>query len=186
MVDRFAPDPAWTATALAAQVRTGQRSAVEVVEASLARIAAADGRIGAFQLVVADAARREAAELDDRPDRAELPLAGVPVAIKDNVAVAGLPTRHGSGATSTDPAPADDELVRRLRAAGAIVVGKTRLPELAIWGFTESHAQGGTRNPRDPRRNAGGSTRGGAAAVAGGMVPPAIAPGGGAAPRSPA
>src|SRR5689334_4306863 len=127
------------ATQIAARVRDGRLSPRAVVDQCLARIADADPAIGAFQLVDVEGARRAADELD-RTDLQELPLAGVPVAIKDNVAVAGLPTRHGSAATSTTPAEEDDELVRRLRDAGAIVVGKTRLPELAIWPFTESLA----------------------------------------------
>ena len=174
-----------SAAAVADQVRSGTRTPREVVEGSLARIAAGDGRIGAFQVVDADGARRSADELAGRPDLADLPLAGVPVAVKDNIDVAGLPTRHGSAATGAEPTPADDELVRRLRQAGAIVVGKTKLPELAIWGFTESVAFGGTRNPRDPDRNAGGSTGGGAAAVAAGMVPLALGSDGGGSLRIP-
>jgi Asp-tRNA(Asn)/Glu-tRNA(Gln) amidotransferase A subunit family amidase len=170
---------------IAAQVRSGARTPREVVEESLTSIAAQDSEIGAFQLVDAEGARRAADELADHPDLANLPLAGVPVAIKDNVDVAGHPTRHGSGATSADPVAADDLLVRRLKEAGAIVVGKTRLPELAIWGFTESVAQGGTRNPRQPARNAGGSTGGGAAAVAAGMVPLALGSDGGGSLRIP-
>lgn len=174
-----------SAIEIAAQVRSGQRTPVEVVAESLDRITAQDGAIGAFQLVDADGARQAAIELAARSDLSSLPLAGVPVAIKDNVAVAGHPTRHGSGATSTEPATDDDLLVRRLRDAGAIVVGKTRLPELAIWHFTESIALGGTRNPRYPARNAGGSTGGGAAAVAAGMVPLALGSDGGGSLRIP-
>jgi amidase len=174
-----------TAIAIAAEVRAERILPREVVETALARIAGADPGIGAFQVVDAAGARRAAEELAARADLAELPLAGVPVAIKDNTAVAGLPTRHGSGASSSAPEPADDELVRRLREAGAVVVGKTRLPELAIWGFTESIAHGGTRNPRDPGRNAGGSTGGGAAAVAAGLVPLALGSDGGGSLRIP-
>jgi amidase len=175
-----------TAIDIAAAVRAGARTAREVVDACLARIEAVDAGLGAFQVVAAEAARREADALATRPDVADLPLAGVPVAIKDNVDVVGLPTRLGSGATSAEPKPADDPLVTRLRAAGAIVVGKTRLPELAIWGFTESRAHGGTRNPRDPARNAGGSTGGGSAAVAAGMVPLSLGSDGGGSLRIPA
>jgi amidase len=175
-----------TAIEIAAQVRDGRRTPREVVEEALARIAEADPGIGAFQVVDAAGARRAAEEVASWADLDRLPLAGVPVAIKDNVAVAGLPTRHGSGASSAEPEAADDELVRRLRAAGAVVVGKTRLPELAIWGFTESIALGGTRNPHDPSRNAGGSTGGGAAAVAAGMVPLALGSDGGGSLRIPA
>src|SRR5689334_15940323 len=174
------------ARAIAAQVRDGRLSPRTVVDDCLARIADADPAIGAFQVVDVAGARRAAGELAARADLDGLPLAGVPVAIKDNVAVAGLPTRHGSAASSSTPAGEDDELVRRLRAAGAIVVGKTRLPELAIWPFTESAAFGGTRNPRDPARNAGGSTGGGAAAVAAGMVPLALGSDGGGSLRIPA
>jgi len=173
-----------TAIDIATQVRAGHHTPREVVDACLARIA--DDRTGAFQLVDADGARRAADEVGARDDLRDLPLAGVPVAIKDCIAVAGHPTRHGSGATSADPVEADDELVVRLRRAGAIVVGKTRLPELAIWGFTESVAHGGTANPREPRRNAGGSTGGGAAAVAAGLVPLALGSDGGGSLRIPA
>jgi amidase len=164
-------DEAPTAAQISADVRAGRRTPQDVVEACLARIAAVDDRIGAFQFVDAARARRDAEQVARRRDLADLPLAGVPVAIKDNIDVAGMPARHGSGATSPLPRPSDDLLVTRLREAGAIIVGKTRLPELGIWDFTESKAHGGTRNPRNPRRNAGGSTGGGAAAVAAGMVP---------------
>ena len=174
------------ATQIAEQVRSGQLTPRQIVERCLDRIAESDPAIGAFQVVAADAARRDADALAGRADLAELPLAGVPVAVKDNIAVAGLPTRHGSAATSAAPADRDDELVRRLRAAGAIVIGKTRQPELAIWPFTESRAFGGTRNPRDPSRNAGGSTGGGAAAVAAGMAPLALGSDGGGSLRIPA
>ena len=175
-----------SAVEIAADVRAGRRTPHETVEGCLARIAAEDSVIGAFQCVAAEQARHAAAELAHRPDLADLPLAGVPVAVKDNIAVAGLPSRHGSAATPATAAVADDELVRRLRAAGAIVVGKTRMPELAIWGFTESRAHGGTRNPCDLTRNAGGSTGGGAAAVAAGMVALALGSDGGGSLRIPA
>jgi amidase len=170
---------------IAEQVRAGRRMPVDVVRGYLDRIAASDKDVGAFQVVDGERALTSAEQLARRSDLAELPLAGVPVAIKDNIAVAGLPTRHGSGATSEQPASDDDELVRRLKQAGAIVVGKTRLPELAIWGFTESRALGGTRNPRNPLRNAGGSTGGGAAAVSAGMVPLALGSDGGGSLRIP-
>src|SRR5689334_5145603 len=174
------------ATEIAAQVRAGRLSPRQVVEQCLARIAEADPAIGAFQVVAAEAARRAADALAERADLDTLPLAGVPVAVKDNLDVAGLPTRHGSAATPATPATEDDVLVRRLRAAGAVVVGKTRMPELAIWPFTESSAFGGTRNPRDLSRNAGGSTGGGAAAVAAGLVPLALGSDGGGSLRIPA
>src|SRR5215469_15051054 len=118
---------------MASLVRARQLSPVELVQAHLDRIAERDPEIRAFQVVRHDEALNEAAALAGRSDLADLPLAGVPVAIKDNVAVAGQPTRMGSAATSDAPAAADDEVVRRLRAAGCVVLGKTQLPEFAIW-----------------------------------------------------
>jgi amidase len=110
----------------------------------------------------------------------------VPLAVKDNLDTAGDLTCHGTGAAER-PATADAEVVRRLRAAGAVIVGKTNLPELAMWGhFTASSTWGATRNPWDPERSAGGSSGGSAAAVAAGMVPAAIGSDGGASIRVPA
>ena len=83
----------------------------------------------------------------NRDDRDDLPLAAVPVAVKDNIDVQGAPTRHGSAASFAGPAHADDELVARLRRAGCVVIGKTQMPELAIWPFTEPTAFAATRNP---------------------------------------
>lgn len=159
-----------TATDIADAVRSGRQSALEAVDLALARIADRDSELGAFQVVRGEAARTEAAAVEARPDRATLPLAGVPVAIKDNIAVAGEPMRIGSRATDPAPQPADHEVVQRLRAAGAVVVGLTRLPELAVFGTTDS-AYGITRNPWRPDRTPGGSSGGSAAAVAAGLVP---------------
>jgi amidase len=159
-----------TVVSIAEAVRGGRLSARRAVEDALARIEAADGRINAYQVVRADAARREAGEVDDRADRADLPLAGVPVAIKDNVPVAGEPMRVGSACTSDAPQATDHEVVRRLRAAGAVVVGITRVPELCVFGTTDS-TFGITRNPWDLARTPGGSSGGSAAAVAAGTVP---------------
>ena len=175
-----------SSTDLAALVRSGQTSPVEVVTAHLKRIEELDPKLNAFQLVMAAQALEEARRLQQRGDLKELPLAGVPVAIKDNVDVAGVPTRGGSGATSTQPAINDDELVRRLRAAGAIVIGKTRMPELAIWPLTEPEAFGPTRNPWNRERSTGGSSGGSAAAVAAGMAPIALGSDGGGSLRVPA
>jgi amidase len=175
-----------SATQVAADVRAGRRTPREVIDTYLDRIERMDSHIGAFQIVDADGARAQADHLAERADLADLPLAGVPVAIKDSIDVAGLPTRCGSAATTAQPRDSDDLLVRRLRDAGAVVVGKTRLPELAIWHFTESPIHGGTRNPLDPDRNAGGSTGGGAAAVAAGLVPIAHGADGGGSLRIPA
>jgi len=159
-----------TATEIATAVRAGQASARDVVAEHLDRIAAIDGELGAFVRVRAEAALREAGEVDSRPDRGDLPLAGVPVAIKDNIPVAGEPMRVGSLATPDTPQERDHPLVQRLRAAGAVVVGLTSLPEFAIYPFTDGPF-GVARNPWDRRRTPGGSSGGSAAAVASAMVP---------------
>jgi amidase len=175
-----------TAVGIAAAVRGGRVSPAEVLEEHLERIAALDGRLGAFRLLRTDEVRAEAKALEDRADLAGLPLAGVPVAIKDNVDVAGAPTRNGSAATSPEPAAADDELVRRLREAGALLVGKTNVPELCLWPFTESEACGVSRNPWSLDHTPGGSSGGSAAAVAAAMVPIALATDGAGSIRMPA
>ncbi|MEZ7002311.1 amidase [Streptomyces sp. AD55] len=162
-----------TAAEIAAAVREKHATPREVVAAHLARIERLDGRIGAFRTVRAEAALAEADEVGARGDLAELPLAGVPVAIKDNVAVAGEALRVGSAATRGTPAGADHVTVARLRAAGAVVVGLTHVPELCVFGTTDG-VYGITRNPWDPSRSAGGSSGGSAAAVAAGMVPLAL------------
>ncbi|MFN2559978.1 MAG: amidase [Jatrophihabitans sp.] len=163
-----------TATTTAAQianaVRTGELTARQAVEDTLARIEASDSRVGAYQEVRVFAALREADAVDARPDRAALPLAGVPIAIKDNIPVAGEPMRGGSAASDPEPQPRDHEVVRRLRNAGAVVVGLTRVPELWIFATTDS-SFGITRNPWNPDHTPGGSSGGSAAAVASGTVP---------------
>ncbi|MEO9138650.1 MAG: amidase family protein [Jatrophihabitans sp.] len=159
-----------TATEIAAAVRSGRMTARRAVEDALERIEASDPRIHAFQEVRVFASLREADEVDARPDRADLPLAGVPVAIKDNVPVQGEPMRIGSGATDPAPQTVDHEIVRRLRQAGAVVVGTTRTPELCVFGATDSK-YGVTRNPWNLERTPGGSSGGAAAAVAAGAVP---------------
>src|SRR5918999_2967143 len=174
-----------TATEIAAAVRAGDATAHEVTRAHLDRIAAIDGVLVAFVRVRADAALDEAAAIDARADRAELPLAGVPVAIKDNVPVAGEPMRSGSAATSDAPQQEDHPLVARLRAAGAVVIGITNLPEMGIYPFTDN-LYGIARNPWNTRHTAGGSSGGSAAAVASGMVPIAHGNDGGGSIRIPA
>jgi amidase len=159
-----------TAAEIAGAVRTGQLTARQAVEESLARIEAVDGRLGAYQVVRVFAALREADEVDARPDKTDLPLAGVPIAIKDNIPVAGEPMRDGSAASDPAPQQHDHEVVRRVRAAGAVVVGITRVPELSIFGATDS-TFGITRNPWDTSRTPGGSSGGAAAALASGTVP---------------
>jgi amidase len=170
MSSTAAGEPAPTALDIAAAVRDGRRTARQAVEAALRHIRTVDARLGAFQQVRVFAALREADEVDRRPDRNELPLAGVPVAIKDNVPVAGQPMRNGSLGTDPSPQPVDHEIVRRLRAAGAVVVGLTRVPELCVFGATDSEF-GITRNPWALDRTPGGSSGGSAAAVAAGVVP---------------
>ncbi len=159
-----------SAAQIAADVRAGRVTAEQVVREHLAHIRAADPSIGAFQVLRDEQAIAEARTVDARPDRADLPLAGVPVAIKDNVAVAGEPTREGSAASPDHPQETDHEVVRRLRDAGAVVVGLTRTPELCVWPFTDGPL-GTARNPWDPTRTPGGSSGGSAAAVAAAMVP---------------
>jgi amidase len=159
-----------TAVETAAAVRSGELSPTDAVAVALGRIAAYEERLGAFQVVRAEHALAEAAQLAQRPDLAELALAGVPVAVKDNVAVAGEPMRDGSLATSDAPQAVDHPVVARLRAAGAVVVGITRTPELCIWAASDSPF-GVAKNPWDVTRTPGGSSGGSAAAVAAGLVP---------------
>ncbi|WP_375490943.1 amidase [uncultured Jatrophihabitans sp.] len=159
-----------TAVEIAAAVRDGRLTARQAVEHALQRIEDVDHRFAAYQEVRAFAALREADAVDARADLADLPLAGVPVAIKDNVPVTGEPMRNGSEATDPTPQTHDHEVVRRLRDAGAVVVGLTRVPELCIFGATDS-AFGVTRNPWNPKRTPGGSSGGSAAGVAAGTVP---------------
>jgi amidase len=168
-------------------VRNGDLSARELVEAILDRIGKHDGQLNAFTVVLDKEARAEADHLDDARRRGDdlPPLHGVPVAVKEEFAVAGQLTTYGGCANST-PASADGEVVRRLRDAGAVIVGKTAMPEFGQWPFTESVAHGMTRNPWDVTRSPGGSSGGSAAAVAAGLVPVAIGGDGGGSIRIPA
>ncbi|HTZ43116.1 MAG TPA: amidase family protein [Jatrophihabitans sp.] len=162
-----------TAAETAEAVRTGARSAPELLEQALHRIATHDGDLRAFRTVRADQARAEAERVHAHPDRARLPLAGIPLAVKDNVPVAGEYLGNGTLAGDRTPQQADHEVVARLRRAGAVVVGLTNVPELCVFGATDSAATGITRNPWDLDRSPGGSSGGSAAAVAGGLVPAA-------------
>jgi amidase len=183
MGDRYVGE---TAVGIAAAVRSGRVPPTEVLEQHLDRIAALDDQVGAFRLLRTEEVRAEARALEDRGDLDGLALAGVPVAIKDNVDLAGAPTRNGSAASSPEPAAADDELVRRLREAGALLVGKTNVPELCLWPFTESDAFGISRNPWSLDHTPGGSSGGSAVAVAAAMVPVALAADGAGSIRMPA
>jgi amidase len=174
------------ATEIAARVQSGELDPVDVVRAHAERIDRYEPALHAFASLTLDSAVREAEGLRGRDDLASLPLAGVPVAIKDNVDVQGLATRFGSLATPAAPAAQDDELVARLRRAGALVVGTTTMPELAIWPFTEGAGREPTRNPWSPGRTPGGSSGGSAVAVATGMAAVALGSDGGGSLRVPA
>ncbi len=166
-------------------LRSGQVTSVQLLEISLARIERLDGRLNAFRTLF-PTARAEAQAADAAISHGEdHPLLGVPVAVKDYAAVLGHAPSQGTA--SPEPvASSDAEVVRRLRAAGAVVVGTTNLPELALWPFTESPTFGVTRNPWDLSRTPGGSSGGSAAAVASGMVAAALASDGGGSIRIPA
>ncbi len=170
----------------AEMVRAGEVSPTELVRLHLDRIERLDPQLNAFRVVLAERALLEAEQAEARlKGGEERPLLGVPIALKDSADLAGELTTHGTDAFP-DPAAADSEMVRRLREAGAIVVGKTLLPELAICGFTESATWGVTRNPWDPQRSPGGSSGGSASAVAAGLVPIASASDGAGSIRIPA
>ena len=169
----------------AAAVRAGTTTARAVTEAALARLAELDPTLRAFTAVRAEAALADADALDAGGPGSDGPLAGVPVAVKAESDVAGLVTTHG-GRGNVTPARADSESVRRLRAAGAVVVGVSVMPEFGQFPFTESSAFGTTRNPHDLARSPGGSSGGSAAAVASGIVPLATAGDGGGSIRIPA
>jgi amidase len=167
-------------------VRRGEVSPAELVRLCLDRIERLDPQLNSFRVVFAERALLEAEQAEARlKGGEERPLLGVPVAIKDCVDVAGDVTTYGTDGF-VEPAKADSEIVRRLREAGAILVGKTTLPELAISGFTETATWGVTRNPWDLQRTPGGSSGGSAAAVAAGLVPIALATDGAGSIRIPA
>lgn len=173
---------------LAARVLAREVSPVESVEASLARIEEANPSLNAFVHVCRERALEEARRQErllaagSNPG----PLAGVPFGVKDLEDVAGLPTSHGSSAFVGRLAAEDSVQVARLRAAGAIVVGKTNTPEFGYTGFTRNRPFGVTRNPWNPERTPGGSSGGSAAAVAARMVAMATASDGGGSIRIPA
>jgi amidase len=170
----------------AALIRAGEVSSRELVELYLDRIERIDPELNSYRVVMAERALAEADQADSRnkagDDRS---LLGVPVAIKDNVDVAGEVTTNGTAAHGS-PAAEDAELVRRLRAAGCVILGKTTLPELAITGTTEGPAFGVTRNPWNVERTPGGSSGGSGAAVAAGLAGAAHATDGAGSIRIPA
>jgi aspartyl-tRNA(Asn)/glutamyl-tRNA(Gln) amidotransferase subunit A len=159
-----------TASELAAAVRAGSTDPVELAEDALDRIAECDDDVRAFVEVDRDVVRAEARQRA-RQGRAGGPLHGVPVAVKDLYDIAGQATHAGSRVPAGPATTRDAVAVQRLRAAGAVVVGRTRTHEFA-WGLTTWHPElGGTRNPHDLSRTVGGSSGGSAAAVAAGVVP---------------
>ena len=175
-----------SATEQARMVRDGEVSPTELVQGALDRIERLDPQLNAFRIVLGERALAEAQQAEARLRGGdERPLLGVPVALKDGVDLAGEATFHGTDCFP-EPVREDTEMVKRLRGAGAIVVGKTNLPELAIFGFTESATWGATRNPWNLQRSPGGSSGGSASAVAAGMVPLASASDGAGSIRIPA
>jgi amidase len=167
-------------------LRSGEVSSRELVELSLGRIEEAQPRLNAFRVVCAESALEEADRADAKLRAGDvLPLLGVPIAIKDDVDLAGHSTPFGCGGEVAE-CRTDAELVRRLRAAGAVIVGKTQAPEVGQWHFTESPTFGATRNPWHTDHAPGGSSGGAAAAVAAGLVPGAIGSDGAGSIRIPA
>ncbi|MFJ9831203.1 amidase [Streptomyces sp. NPDC101169] len=180
------PDRAAGLVESARALAAGEVTSRALVELALARIEATQPTLNAFRVVRAEAALAEA-DAADRELAAGVrrPLLGVPVAVKDDMDVAGEPTAFGCRGTFP-PAAADGEAVRRLRAAGAVIVGKTNTCELGQWPFTEGPAFGETRNPWHTGHTPGGSSGGSAAAVAAGLVPAALGSDGAGSVRIPA
>ncbi len=158
----------------ARMLASGAVTAPALTELYLERIARLDPELRSYRVVRTAAARADAATAQQRLDAGErLPLLGVPIAIKDDTDVAGETTTYGG--TAHGPAPAKDaEVVRLLREAGAVILGKTAVPEMMLWPFTETVSYGATHNPWDLSRTPGGSSGGSAAAVAAGLAPWAL------------
>jgi aspartyl-tRNA(Asn)/glutamyl-tRNA(Gln) amidotransferase subunit A len=173
----------------AALIRSRKLSPVEYVDVVLKAIDRANSRLNCFRVVMAEEARRDAKKAEEAVMRGEAlgPLHGVPLSVKDLVDVKGVPTRHGSAIFADNPPAADDDiLVKRLRAAGAIIVGKATTPEFGVKGLTDGPEFGVTRNPWNLERTPGGSSGGSAAAVAAGLGPLSLGTDGAGSVRGPA
>ena len=170
-------------------IAAGEIGSRELVDLYLERIERLDPLLNSFKIVFAERARMEADQADARrkagASSGDRPLLGVPIAVKDEIDVAGEVTAFGTNARE-EPAREDAEVVRRLRAAGAVIIGKTNVPELCVWPFTETATFGVTRNPWDRQRTPGGSSGGSGAAVAAGLVGGALAGDGAGSTRIPA
>lgn len=161
-----------TAAALAADIASGKTTSVDATEATIARIRELDGEINAVVVRDFDSARQQARDADARLARGDTaPLLGVPMTVKESFNIAGLQTTWGIKGASTKPAADDSAVVKRLKAAGAVILGKTNIPTLLTDWFADNPVYGRTNNPHDHGRSAGGSSGGAAAAVASGMVP---------------
>ncbi|AVF04350.1 MULTISPECIES: amidase [Devosia] len=183
-------DPIWRrdATGLSDLLALGEISPSQVLDVYLARIKALEPRLNAFAHLDIEGARVAAASADERQQRGERlgPLDGIPVVIKDNLYVAGQPASWGSHLFADFVPEQDDICVARLRAAGAVIIGKTNTPEFALSGHTTSPRFGTTRSPWDTSLTPGGSSGGAAAAVSAGLVPVAIGTDAGGSIRTPA